>query len=409
MSYCRGTDNAWISPKGWRAAMAWGAPRAAARAGATSRSATPHGRAAQAGDVLRVVAVERADGTLNIAGVSPDRGPAERGDSASPYILETRDASGKQVLASSRMTAEQLAHGDETALTGQVPAAGAAMVVVRREGGAITRRLRSPNAPGVRLLAPRRGTRVLDPLIVRWAATDRDGPGLTATVESSADGGRTWRVRHVGASRGRVALPVRDLAPSRRARIRVRVDDGFMEATAVSAPFVVPPSPPQVRILEPRRALSVRPDAPLVLRGEATAGGRRLTGRSLRWMQGRRQIGTGETVTLSQVVPGRHVIRLVASAGGRRATATVRIGAPPVRAQILVLRAPARVSAGARTVRLRIATTVRATVDAGRRRVVVDRRTRTVTLPIGPGVRSTTVRLRTPAGITRIAIPLNRQ
>jgi hypothetical protein len=79
-----------------------------------------------------------------------------------------------------------------------------------------------------------------------------------------------------------------------------------------------------------------------------------------------------------------------------------------VRAQVLVLRAPARVPARARTIRLRLATTVPARVERSRGRVRVDRRPRTVTLPIGRSARSVVVRLRTPAGVTRVTVRFAR-
>lgn len=418
MSYCAGPKDAWISPRGWRNVINFPAPGGTAARAAFGPSAgplatpssSPDARASQAGRVLRVVAVARGDGSLNISGVSPGEGPAETGDPASGFLLETRDAAGKRVIASSPMRAEPLPDSTATALVGEVPSAGAGMVVVRSQAGAITRVVRSAKAPSVRLLSPRGGGRVRRAIDVRWRAVDADPGPLSATVEYSADGGRTWTTKHIGTSRGRVSLNVAELAPSRRARVRLRVDDGFAEAVAVSRSFTVPPAPPQVRIVDPAGGLRVRPDAPLVLRGEAFAGGRKLSGGALRWFDGRRALGSGETLTLDRINPGAHTLRLVASAGGRSSSRRVRVRVRAVRAQFLVL-SPGRLGRRARTARLRVRTNVPATLIVGRARVVVGPRTRRVTVPVRPGSRPArlALTLRTAAGSIRTTLTVARR
>jgi sugar lactone lactonase YvrE len=405
MSYCRGQNDAWVSPRGWQAVLGYGAPdRTAASVGPVL---------AQAGGVLRVVAVARADGSLAISGVSPAPGAPEPGDPASGYVLETRDAAGRQVLASSPMRAQPLADGGGgVALVGEVAAANAAMVVVRSATGAITRVLRSPGEPKVRLLAPRRrGARVARTLAVRWRASDPDGGTLSATVEYSSDGGRSWRTRHVGISTGQITVPVAELAPSRRARVRVRVDDGFSEAVATSPVFVVPPAPPQARIVEPPNDLRVAEGAPVVVRAEATAAGRLLAGRALRWFDGRRALGSGATLTVPRLDAGRRTLRLVATAAGRRTERRVRLRVAGVRPAFLVLSAPARATRRARSVRLRVATTVSATLTAGGRRFAVGPRTRTVRVPVRRGAADLrlVLRLRSAGGRAQTTLVIPRR
>ena len=132
---------------------------------------------------------------------------------------------------------------------------------------------------------------------VRWRASDADGDRLVATVQYSANRGRSWRTVHLGGSTGGVRLAARELAPSRRAQIRVRVDDGFDEAVATSRAFTVLAAAPQARILEPVRGARVREGAPVILRAEASAAGRPLAGRALRWFDRRRALGRASADT----------------------------------------------------------------------------------------------------------------
>ena len=93
-------------------------------------------------------------------------------------------------------TGVRVDNGTETSpeggtFSGRVPAAATALQLVR--GGAVLHRLERTRPPRVRLLAPRRRSRARGSLPVRWSASDPDGGPLTATVDYSADGGRSWR------------------------------------------------------------------------------------------------------------------------------------------------------------------------------------------------------------------------
>ena len=236
---------------------------------------------------------------------APSRSPASRPDPARPRPATPRRRSSSrpatppagQVLASVRMRAQELDDGGGTMLSGEIPAGGAAMVVVRREGGdRAVRRMRSANRAAGAAAGPARRRRSAH-VAVRWRATDADGDRLVATVEYRANRGRSWRTVYIGGSTGSVRLAGRELAPSRRARIRVRVDDGFDERVGTSSAFTVLAAPPQARILEPLRGARLREGAPLILRAEASSAGRPLAGRALRWFDGRRALGTGRTLT----------------------------------------------------------------------------------------------------------------
>ena len=87
---------------------------------------------------------------------------------------------------------------------------------------------------------------VRDGWLVRWSATDRDSDTRHATVDYSADGGRTVCD---GPSRGRTVVPSTVLQRSARARIRANVSDGFagrggrLRATLPAGRVVLRPGP----------------------------------------------------------------------------------------------------------------------------------------------------------------------
>jgi hypothetical protein len=319
----------------------------------------------------------------------------------SPYHLIARNAAGG-VLADVPMEAKSYPPDPQVQLTGQAPVTGAASVEVTFNGAVIASRARSAATPTVRILAPRRGQRVGAGrgVTVRWSASDRDGGKLRAKVDYSFDDGRNWTVLFVGRNTGRTTIPSEFLSASRRAKVRVRISDGFNEGQATSARFVAVGRPPKVRIASPGRNQRIAADAWLSLSAQATDDRRRrLRGRSLRWFDGRRLIATGDRASVVGLRPGRRRIRVVArdSAGRTRSAAvTVRVLAVPP--QFLTLSAPRRVSSRARSVTLRVRTNVPATLTVGGRRFPVGRRARRVRVPVFRGIKALSLLVRVRAG-----------
>ena len=396
MSYCvgaAGETSTWTSPLGWNEILNYKSPPQLLAAARPAQATT---------DLLAVTAVQLSDGSLHIGGTRPGRGRAPDADPAATYQVEARDQAGDLLwLARPRTSLPSRARGPERrcCLTGSVPApAGTAQLVVRRGTETATRRVRSANAPTVRLLGPR-GTVSGRGAAVRWRAADRDGDALTATIEYSRNDGRSWRTVEVGPARGSALGPLRLLGASRRARIRVRVDDGFREAVATSPRLRVAGAPPLVRILDPVRAQRIRADAPLYLRGEAAAeGGAPLPFRALRWFDGRRPLGQGCRFSVSGLRAGRHRIRLVVRRAGRTGTASTLVTVRAVQPAFLRLDPPARLSRRARRVRLRVASTMAADLRVGGRRFRVGPRARTVSVAISPGSSPLRLALRLRAG-----------
>jgi hypothetical protein len=132
--------------------------------------------------------------------------------------------------------------------------------------------------------------------------------------------------------------------------------------------------------------------------------GRPLAGRHLRWYLGRRLIGHGDQVAVRDLKPGIAVIRLVATdAHGRSAQASARVRVRPAAARYLFVFAPLRVSAQARSIRIRIAASGPATFTIAGKRYAVGPRVRTITVRIPRGRSLLILRcsLRSPGGVIR--------
>jgi hypothetical protein len=413
MSYCAVSGRsageaeraAWISPRGWRKLSNWRVNR---------RSTRSEPSRAEAGErLLRVTAIEAADGELGITGVSPTNVAESEAPSDSPYVLEARNVN-RVVLASRRVNAEELEDSSSKIITGTVLAPSGTRQVFLRRGEEIgTVREGSPNPPKLKLTAPRGGTRAASgKLTVRWRASDPDGGPLTATIEYSANGGKSWQGVHVGPNSGRAAVPRSMLTGSKRARVRVRIDDGFSEAFATSKQFTLVAPAPLPRIKQPPSKLSIRADAPLELRGDAIgAAGRPIASRKLRWFDGRRRLGRGPAVSVASLRPGKHRIVLAATQGGRTGRVSVPVRVRAVKPAFLTLGAPARVARRARSLRLRVASTVQAVLRVGGKRFAVSPRARRVKVPIRRGKRRLTLRLKLSAGklVTRQAVSIPRR
>lgn len=402
MSYCGGGEpSTWVSPRTWDRAVAFRAPaqpRVAPRAAMQAR---------QSGRSVRVVATVRGEVVTPVLARPSRSGPTAAGPG--PYALVARDAAGG-ALGTFGVRATPLTEGGGTLLEGWVPA-GAASVDVVVNGRARATLRQSRSAPTVRILSPSRGNRVGSraTVTVRYRARDADGDRLEAGVEYSSDGGRTWSGVALGAADGTAAIPSRLLPASSRARVRVRVRDGFREAVATSAPFTSLGAPPQVTISSPVRGDRVAAGGALTLTGTAfDDAGRALRGRALTWRAGRRVLGHGPELALSRGLPaGRAAISLEArDARGRRARAATRLTVIPARPVFLRLTPPRTVSATARRVTVTLAASVPSVLRVGGVRRDVDQRTSRITVPIraGRGPLRLTFELRSGPRRTRVPV-----
>ena len=255
----------------------------------------------------------------------------------------------------------------------------------------VTAQLGSAHAPTVKVLAPKAGVAVGrggQAVTIRWRAADADsGTKLTAIVQYSTDDGRTFRTLWIGADRPSLRLPARLFVGSRRARLRVRVQDDFHETLATSGRFTAASAPPLVRTVSPVAGSTFRAGAPVTLAGEGfDPTGRALGGRALTWSSGTTVLGHGRLIIAAGLAPGRRRLTLTAHGpGGGIARAGLVVRITPARPLFTVLRAPVRVGAKAKSVVLTVASTFTTPLTAGRLHVIVGRTPRRVRIPITRG------------------------
>lgn len=410
MSYCAlGEDSlSWTTIHNWNYAVLFRAPPQTSQTSA-SAAGSPAGR------TLRVVGFFNK-GSTEVASVGPDVAPATPIETGAPLSLVARDAAGAE-LARSGVEIERNSDASGFAtLTGYVAAPGAASVAFERGGAQIAARTRSAAAPWLKLLSPKAGTKIGTKAntSIRWRVTDSDaGDQLLAAVQYSADGGRDWKTVAFGESRGQVRLPSRFFTASRRARVRVTVNDGFNETAVTSPQLRSLGGPPAVSITSPLRRTSLAAGSVLLLEGSAYDDRvRRLTGRRLQWRVGRRGVGRGEQVTVGGLPAGRHKVTLLArDSRGRRGSRSVTVRIRGVKPLFTLLRGPKRISRQARVVSLRVATTLPATLVVGGKRFSVSPRSRAISVPIRRGRGNLNVRLELRSGgkRTRLRLPIARR
>jgi len=384
MSYCgivAGDGNHWISAHNWNRALGVAPPpvsRPIARRLLTAR----------------VLLTAGATPALTVGSAT---GPATPGQLPSAYTLIARDAAGNVLH---RVPLTQLAAGrsgglatDPVALEARVPPEGVASVeVVDSAGAPVTARSASANAPRVRITAPAAGARISGSAdaTVRFRATDADAADagrLTARIELSTDGGRSWDEVWSGAAVSGVArIPEEALLATRRARLRIVVSDGFRETTATGGTFAIAGKPPAVQITEPVRGTVVPANAAIRLEGGAIDDrGRALRGARLVWRAGRRVLGRGETVTAPLPAGTRRVTLTATDRNGRRARATVAVRTKAARPYFLRLRVAGRAPRSGGTVAVVVASTQPGTVRAGGRTTRVGVRPRTIRVRVRAG------------------------
>jgi hypothetical protein len=387
------SQNEWVSVHNWNAIMASFSYGPAGDRARAARAAGPI-RAAAAIPSLHVSASVDGTGHVTIAGVDPVSTPPWHPPmNAFPYKLVAKDAAGRVLttvqMVGSASHVDGRPAGFVIGLDGVVPAARVASVAIVNDGATLASRSKN-HPPSAEITgSPKFGTKMAT---ISWSAGDPDHDPLVVQVDYSSNGGRTWRPVWLGPNVGQTALPNSYLSRADHARLRITVSDGFTTTTADSKQFRSPGAPPFVRIVSPSPGLHQSNDAPLLLSGQAFDDQlHKLSGGALRWMLGRRLLGTGQQITVAGLPAGRQRIELLArDRFGRVARASVDVlmrGAKPL---FLKLAAPTHVSGRARSISLTVASSIDATLDVkvGRlptQHFAVGRTARRLSIRIKPG------------------------
>jgi len=331
-----GEGSLWVSPRGWNFILERFALRAVSGrdvvspVAETTTTLRVRGRFTESG--FAITGVRRRTGPVPalLAAMRHASAPA-----LSPYRLVVRGASG-EVLADEPMLARE-SHVNEgggvVSLLGDAPPDGAEQVDLVDGETVVATRRRSPHAPDVSFLGPRRRLPGRGEVRIQWQVVDADGDPTRSAVDFSTDDGVSWRPIFRGAtsSPAEATLPRSLFRGTRRGRIRVRATDGFNETAVVSGRLVVPRMPPVVRIESPVAGQTVASDGVLNLVGDAhDDGGNPVPDAQLRWFVGRKRVGRGREVSLVGLRARQTTVRLLARDRGRtgKASVTIQVVAP---------------------------------------------------------------------------------
>ncbi len=209
---------------------------------------------------------------------------------------------------------------------------GAKRVELLKNGQVLWARSVSARPPAVQVVSPANG-QAFGPkqnVPIRWTASDPDGSdpdgdALQFALESSTDG-VTWERLSQYVIGTAWDWPTGARPASNNMRVRVRASDGFNTSTAVSAPFVVQPSPPIAIILSPEEGSKFTEGMTIDVSGDAMVSSGPDAGR-FTWFLNNKVIEAANDRTV-RVVPdgiGPQVIRLVVNDGNLAGSAEVTV------------------------------------------------------------------------------------
>jgi hypothetical protein len=381
MSYCADEDNAWVSPRGWEIMLSTlrNPPKVAKRSLLQA-----------SGKTLAVSSLVSATGAITTVGP----GIAPMGDLASTAKAIVKNAAGVPI-ATVPVAVQALASphdhpGDGASmLSTSIPSEGAASVTLTAGGIVLAERKRSPAAPTVAVVSPKKGATVgkAKTVEVAWKAADADGDKLTTRVEYSPDAGKHWNLITADQKGTSVALRRELFEQAKRAMVRVTVNDGWNEASATSAIFKALGSPPAVAIVTPVKDAVAATDSVLALTGAGQGEGRdRLKDSQLAWYDGKRLLGRGASVSADSLKPGTRTIRLVGTdKQGRTGSDTVKVKVRKVAPAFLKFSLPKKLGAKARKVKVKAAASMPSVLRIGKQKFTLGRRATTFTVKLKPG------------------------
>ncbi|OAQ57626.1 hypothetical protein VFPPC_11412 [Pochonia chlamydosporia 170] len=316
----------WVSVRGWQATLS----RLSASSALTPTT-SPLGPKTEfptvvenLADVTGVVvhAVVITEGGIKITKVAPVSGrkPLEGKPSAYHIIVQDRDSntlytSSPILVRNDVNMAGYIINLEAVIAVSNWPKVGA--VEIHKADTPVARRVRAGIPPTLHdvLVKPDSAEKPSN-WTVRWQANHPEGFPLTVKLDYSNDGGNHWVPRYFGPNNDTATLPNSyfSIATQNKGRIRVRISDGFDQVSAVSTGFDAPGSGPTVRIFSPQCCETFRTGCIIYLHGAAFDDSQEpITGQSLVWFLGEKQIGTSNTASVAIKAAGRQDIRLQAT------------------------------------------------------------------------------------------------
>ncbi|MDX1981621.1 MAG: choice-of-anchor D domain-containing protein, partial [Bryobacteraceae bacterium] len=274
----------------------------------------------------------------------------------SPYVIEIQSGTS-EVLFSAPMDvivtfADRIPATSRAGFRELIPLpAGAARVVIKKDGGVIGSRELSANAPSVGFVSPSAGTSLDGLVTIRWTGSDADNDPLSYSLLFSSDGGNIWAPLVMGTDATTYSWDTAAWPGGTNLMLRIAASDGVNSAEATLSGLRLPAKAPQIAIVTPVDGASLnKADQPELSVSvwdpqEGALDPNLVVIRSDR--DG--EIAKGLSADLSRLSPGRH--RITAAATNRsnltgEAVITVTIsgggaGAPPV-----IVAAPAEIDFG---------------------------------------------------------------
>jgi hypothetical protein len=160
-----------------------------------------------------------------------------------------------------------------------------------------------------------------------WMASDPDGDALSHLVQTSTDGGRTWRTVAAPTSAASLDIP-RDNLVTGPNLFRVLTTDGIrVTSDVLASPLVIATTPPLLEIRTPSVSERVRSRQTLSLEAfayDVDAGS--LDGTAVRWTSDKDGfLGIGDQVTVTGLSVGAHSITVTATGPGGTTSRAVPI------------------------------------------------------------------------------------
>jgi hypothetical protein len=230
-------------------------------------------------------------------------------------------------FAPDELTDAEESRGRPAIIAEVVPwSAGAVRVEIRRGGQVLASRSASANPPTVSFTAPAAGTTLPNgPFQVSWSANDPDGNALTFSLLYSNDGGTTWQPVATDLTGTSVQLNT-DQLPGGTAQLRIIASDGFLTGQATSGTFTVPRHAPIAQITLPAANQIFFPTQQVVFEAngydteDGTLGDGAFTWSSS--IDG--ALGSGATLSTSELSTGTHTITLTATDRDGQSTQVTR-------------------------------------------------------------------------------------
>jgi hypothetical protein len=323
MSYCL-REKKWLSDYTYEGIYLWlnRNPSPPAAAGAAETAHAPAQRLN--GDFLQVTGRVQADGLtgafttvrrLDSLAEAPVPVPGD-------YVLRlvAVDSGPLAVHAFTPQAADSAGWRSFLEVVPFVDGAAEVQVVNAATGAIVARQAVSPQAPVVSGVGFGGAAEPLEGTVsLAWTAADADGDALTFDVLYSRDGGASFELLQANVPGSSASLDTAQV-PGGTLVFRVRASDGVNTGYADSPPVQVAAKPPQPTIMLPSGGTHSQYGQAIQLAGHAldAQDGPITSLEGLTWLTARvgdepQVVGSGPTLSLRDLDPGTHVVRLTAT------------------------------------------------------------------------------------------------